>query len=91
MGAIVAEVAARRRLRSRSQQQSRDMDIVRRGTPMSDGRQAAAQPRLLWSDLDGGDDPQSPAGRQPVNGRRGDEGERSANASQRPVDHYRYL
>lgn len=77
VGAIVAEVTARRRLRSRSRQQSRDMDIVRRGTPMSDGRQTAAQPRLLWSDLDD-DDPQSPVRRQDVNGRQRDEGEPSA-------------
>lgn len=53
VGAVIAEVATRRSGRSRSQQQSQDMDIVRRGTPISDGgRQAMAQPRLLLSELD---------------------------------------
>lgn len=75
VGAVIAEVVAARRSReSRSSEpQSRgidmdmdmdmdiDMDVVRRGTPMSDGRQALAQPRLLLSELDG-DAAGSPAG-----------------------------
>lgn len=53
IGAVIAEAAERRSLRSQSQlQQSRDTDVVRRGTPMSENRQAVAEPRLLWSDLD---------------------------------------
>ncbi|CAM9117808.1 unnamed protein product [Pylaiella littoralis] len=53
IGAVIAEAAERRSLRSQSQlHQSRDTDVVRRGTPMSENRQAVAEPRLLWSDLD---------------------------------------
>lgn len=70
VGAVIAEVVSRR---SRSQQQQgRDADIVRRGTPMSDGRQAMAQPRLLLSELDA-DGPGSPAGTgQNLRGNTGD-------------------
>lgn len=69
VGAVIAEVVAARRSRESrsSERQSRgmdmdmDMDVGRRGTPMIDGRQALAQPRLLLSELDG-DAAGSPAG-----------------------------
>lgn len=60
VGAVIAEAAERRSLRARSSQ-SRDTDVVHRGTPMSENRQAVAEPRLLWSDLDA-DGPGSSAG-----------------------------
>lgn len=55
---LIADVAARRALRSR--ERSMDTDTVRRGTPMSDRRQAVSQPRFLQSELDA-DGPGSPA------------------------------
>lgn len=59
VSAVIADVAARRALRS--QQQSTDMDIVRRGTPMSERRQAVSQPRFLQAELDAdGPEPSAP-------------------------------
>ena len=66
VGAVIAEVAARRSRRSAEprQAQSRDtggvemdaemmdMDVVHRGTPRSGGSHPMAQPRLLLSELD---------------------------------------
>eukprot|EP00752_Nemacystus_decipiens_P013400 g11865.t1 len=69
VGAVIAEVVAARQSRGpRSDPRSRstdmdigmDADIVRRGTPMSEGRQAMAQPRLLLSELEADDGPRSP-------------------------------
>lgn len=60
VGAVIAEAAARRSLRSRSSQ-SGDTDVVRRGTPMSENRETVAEPRLLGSDVDA-DGPGSSAG-----------------------------
>lgn len=59
VGAVIAEVATRRSRRSVESQQPQswdadmeiDVDVERRGTPMSDGRQTMAQPRLLLSEL----------------------------------------
>jgi len=72
VGAIVAEVTSQRRLRPRQQ------DLVHRGTPMSDSRQAAAQPRLLWSDL-----VDSPVGYQAKNRPTGKDGGFPVNKSVR--------
>lgn len=60
VNSVIEEVAARRSLRSRSQQQSRDTETARRGTPTNDNRRAVTEPRLLWSDLDA-DGPSPPA------------------------------
>ncbi|CAM9513803.1 unnamed protein product [Ectocarpus sp. 12 AP-2014] len=59
VNSVLEEVAARRSLRSRSQQQSRDTETARRGTPTNVNRRAVTEPRLLWSDLDA-DGPSSP-------------------------------
>ncbi|CAN0119655.1 unnamed protein product [Ectocarpus sp. 8 AP-2014] len=60
VNSVLEEVAARRSLGSRSQQQSRDTETARTETPTSANRRAVAEPRLLWSDLDA-DGPSSPA------------------------------
>ncbi|CAM9848479.1 unnamed protein product [Ectocarpus sp. 4 AP-2014] len=60
VNSILEEVAARRSLGSRSQQQGRDTGTERRGTPTNVNRRAVTEPRLLRSDLDA-DEPSSPA------------------------------
>lgn len=52
VNSVLEEVGARRSLGSRSQQQSRDTETARRGTPTNVNRRAVTEPRLLWSDLD---------------------------------------
>ncbi|CAN0035023.1 unnamed protein product [Ectocarpus sp. 6 AP-2014] len=80
VNSVLEEVAAHRSLGSRSQQQSRDTETARRGTPTNVSRRAVTEPRLLWSDLDA-DGPSSPATARKRRAAQGDRSGEDANGA----------